>query len=84
MYNEGKLMLLEKYKKFQKIGEISGEYLKTKFLSFNKCKAIARRNNIRSGIKWKTYARKHKMVPCNPQKVYRNTGWSGWNDFLGI
>lgn len=64
-------------------------YVLSKFLSFEDAKCFVQ--NIKPKIinckEWDAYCKsgkKPKNIPHSPQKIYKNTGWTGWNYFLGI
>lgn len=82
MYNGSDLMLIEKFIKFEDIGEIKNEYIAANFLSFEEAKNMAKKLGINSGSNWKGYARKNKQFPMCPDLVYRKY-WINWKDFLG-
>lgn len=84
MYNKfsGSLYLREKYFRFQDLGEISGEYLKRSYPSYEVVKVVANSNGIDQRKKWEKFARDCQLFPVCPHKVYKNNGWQGWDVFL--
>jgi len=84
MYNESNLKLVEKYKRFDGIGEIKSNYLKTKFVSMKKARTLAISLHLKNDSEWKKHIRSkgYCHIPINPQKVYKNE-WNGWAEFLG-
>jgi hypothetical protein len=53
---------------------------------FKKARAFVRRLGFRSHMEWREYCgsgRKPKDVPSNPDRVYAQTGWISWGDWLG-
>jgi len=83
MYNGSDLRIEDKYNNFDGIGEVSSRYLKQKFVSFKEAKEISLSLKLNKCREWKPYAKTKDNLPINPQKVYKNKGWNGWNDFLG-
>jgi hypothetical protein len=54
--------------------------------SFNKARAFARRLGLKSNGEWLDYCKSGKKpadIPVLPRKVYLETGWAGWGDWLG-
>jgi len=57
---------------------------KNNFLSFKKCREVARSLCFSSSFEWKEYCRENIFVnlPICPNAVYK-IKWKGWRDFLG-
>ena len=56
------------------------------YLSFNEARDFARKLKLKKLIEWKEYCKSGKKplnIPVNVNKVYKEKGWSGWDDFLG-
>jgi hypothetical protein len=57
--------------------------LNKNFLSYKQSKSIIQKykfNNMKEFINFKD---KPIGIPCNPQIIYKNNGWTSWGDFLG-
>ena len=57
------------------------------FLPFLQARKYVRRLNLKSYEEWKLYAHSGKKpynIPFTPHVVYKNKGWKGYIDFLGI
>ena len=56
------------------------------FLSYKEAKQIVRKLKIRSSSEYTKLWRKEKLknLPAGAPNVYKNQGWKGWSDFLGI
>tara|TARA_B100001175_G_scaffold309372_1_gene310979 strand:- start:3400 stop:6489 length:3090 start_codon:yes stop_codon:yes gene_type:complete len=56
-----------------------------KFLTFNNARNYARSLNLKTVEEWyQLKENRPSNIPSVPKKTYKNTGWSGWGDFLGI
>lgn len=56
------------------------------YRSFSAARAFARSLSLRSTIEWRKFTKSGKLpsdVPANPDITYRNSGWSGFGDWLG-
>jgi hypothetical protein len=56
------------------------------FRPFEEARAFARRLGLKSETKWREYSKSGSRpadIPSNPNLTYRDTGWSGWGDWLG-
>ena len=64
-----------------------GSYLSQyRHRSFKKARALARGLGLVSSSEWRAYcksATKPDDIPANPQSTYAETGWAGWDDWLG-
>lgn len=56
------------------------------YISFNEAKIWARSLNFTMEKEWKklTIDDLPIGIPKVPQKIYKNSGWVGWSDFLGV
>ena len=53
---------------------------------FEKARAFAHGLQLKSAQEWFTYAKSGKLprdIPASARKVYRNSGWAGFRDWLG-
>ena len=67
------------------LGASSISTIKRRFLSYEATKKYFEDNNIKSVSQWKEFKRKNNIpleVPRNPDFVYKNNEWEGWNKFL--
>lgn len=85
------LKLIRKYKLFLLAGEINISTSDKKFLSFEdakiKAKNVIKRLGISSSKKWFSCFKLKQIpigLPCRPNCIYKNKGWTDWRDFLGI
>lgn len=56
------------------------------YQSFKKARAFVRSLKLNSLREWQDYANsdaKPNSIPTDPESVYANDGWAGWNDWLG-
>jgi len=64
-----------------------GSYLSQyRYRFFKKARALARGLGLVSSSEWRAYcqsATKPDDIPANPQSTYAETGWTGWDDWLG-
>lgn len=61
-------------------------FLFISYKSFEASKAYARNLNLESIQAWKDFVKtenKPSDIPSNPETVYKDTGWTGYRDFLG-
>lgn len=59
---------------------------KRTFLSFEEAKVEVKKLNLKSIADWRNFVLKNPnftLLPANPDKVYKNSGWKNWGDFLG-
>ncbi len=59
---------------------------KRSFLSFEEAKVEVKKLNLKSIADWRNFVLKNPnftLLPANPDKVYKNSGWKSWGDFLG-
>jgi hypothetical protein len=82
-------------KVYDKKGWISwGDWLGTKkianfnrsFLEYDQAKIYSKSLKLNSVKEWMTFCRLNKLpanIPTNPQRTYKETGWKGWDDWLG-
>ena len=55
--------------------------------TYEEARALARTLGIKSSYEW--FGRKHHLhkgigIPFSPQLTYKDKGWAGWSDFLGV
>ena len=65
------------------LGNSSNRYLN--YVNFSEARKHARSLKLSSNKEWREYSKsnkKPKNIPASPAKVYKNTGWNGWTDFL--
>jgi superfamily II DNA or RNA helicase len=56
------------------------------FYTFNDAKEFVIKLNLKSESEWRLYVKsgtKPSFIPSSPPHQYKNSGWSGWSDFLG-
>lgn len=53
----------------------------SRFVTFQKAKDWALKNNIKNSREWRQTCLKY--MPKYPEYAYKNQGWRGWHDFLG-
>lgn len=61
-------------------------FLGIDWMSYDQAKKIIQREGVRSVFEFKRWSRSSRRsvnFPMSPEGVYKNSGWSGWNDFLG-
>ena len=58
---------------------------KRSFLSFEEAKVEVKKLNFISSTGWREFVSKNPdlKLPALPFKVYKNSGWTSWGDFLG-
>ena len=62
------------------------------FMSYEEAKTLARSLKLKSLTDWHKYSkgelhgfnRRPDNLPSNPNRTYKEKGWSNWNDFLGL
>ncbi len=55
------------------------------FISYDECKKIIKKLNLKSYSDWKKYCKSGKRpsnIPASPDKTYKNNGWVSWGEFL--
>jgi hypothetical protein len=65
------------------LGNSSNRYVN--YVNFSIARKHARSLKLSSNKQWREYSKsnkKPKNIPASPAKVYKNTGWNGWADFL--
>ena len=65
----------------------SSDWIGKKFRVFEGAREFARSLGLRSVIEWNTYCKsgtRPKDIPSNPRDIYKNHGWQGMPDWLGI
>jgi hypothetical protein len=68
-----------------------GSYEKVPFLDFNEAREKVRAKNLRNTAEWKKWCDwsldsigiKPPEIPASPHIYYKDTGWNGYNDWLG-
>ena len=63
------------------------DFLGTDFLPFPEAREYAHSLGLKSSTEWSKHAKNNglpKGIPVSPYKVYKDEGWKGWDDFLGI
>ena len=58
---------------------------KRNYLSFEEAKIEVKKLNFKSSVGWREFVSKNPdlNLPAIPYKVYKNSGWKSWGDFLG-
>jgi superfamily II DNA or RNA helicase len=57
-----------------------------KFRRFKEARSFAQSLELKNGKQWRDLAKSGKLpndIPANPDRLYRNSGWSDWGDWLG-
>ena len=65
-------------------GNVAGN---KEFLCFKDARLHARALGLKSQNAWRGYSKSRlrpKNIPSCPNMIYGNSGWAGWNDWLGI
>ena len=60
---------------------------KKKFLSYIDASTLVKKIGVKTNAEFDelSYSRKRELrLPSNPDKQYKNSGWNGWREFLGI
>ena len=58
----------------------------TKFRSFKEARAFVWKLGLKHEVEWRAYLKTKKKpsdIPANPDRVYKDEGWTTWGDFLG-
>lgn len=61
--------------------------LPERFISFKEARAFARSLGLKGSYEWlnsKPHLHRGLRIPYEPQKTYKDKGWDGWEDFLGL
>ena len=56
------------------------------YRNFEVALQFIRKLNIRSATEWRKYAyssERPKDIPSHPDQTYKNSGWKGWEYWLG-
>ncbi len=56
------------------------------YLPYEEAKRFPHSLRLKNTKAWRTYTKTHQLpsnIPANPNKVYRNSGWKGFSDWLG-
>jgi hypothetical protein len=57
-----------------------------KFLEYEEARAILKNLELKTVAEWIAYRKSGvipKNIPSNPNVIYKESGWKGWDDFLG-
>jgi hypothetical protein len=68
-----------------------GDYQKVPFLSFEEAREVVRNKNFKNTSEWKKWCNwnpndfglKPPEVPASPHIYFKESGWTGYNDWLG-
>ncbi len=66
--------------------QICIEKINFKYLSYEESKEVMSKIGLKSIAEWKEYkktALKPKTIPNEPNKIYKDNGWTGFQDWLG-
>ena len=79
------------------VGKVGGDFLGSEnisnslraknFINYSEAKKIVKAMNFNSISEFKKAHKLKKMsakIPSNPNITYKNNGWKGWSDFLGV
>jgi hypothetical protein len=80
-YRAGKLSTVE-IAQYESLPEWNWAPIDTVFLPFVEAQALARKHDIKGCRGYKEWDRP-KGMPSDPHMIYKDSGWSGWSDFLG-
>lgn len=67
--------------------KISKKVLRCTWKSLKDATIYASNLGLKSSTEWIAFVRENKIpvdIPKNPNVYYKNSGWSGWSDFLGF
>jgi hypothetical protein len=56
------------------------------FIPFKEMRIFARNLKLSSNLAWRKWCKSGKRpdnIPANPDRIYKNSGWVSWGDFLG-
>jgi hypothetical protein len=68
-------------------GNVRPEEMYTFYASIEEAKEYAKTLNLRNREQWRKYNKKNTIpsnIPKWPESIYRDRGWVGWEDFLGV
>jgi superfamily II DNA or RNA helicase len=60
--------------------------LKSDFLNYYEAKSYVNKLNLKNQSEWRNYCKignKPINIPSGPVKIYKNSGWKNWGDWLG-
>ena len=60
---------------------------KRKFLSFEQARSFVQKLHLENSLEWYVYSKSGERpanIPSSPGKVYKNEGWNGYGDWLGV
>jgi len=63
-----------------------GDFLGNEFITFEEAREFARNLNFKSKTEWQEWCKsgmRPENIPSKPETVYKEKGWTNWNDFLG-
>jgi len=66
--------------------------MKRKFCTFQEARKFARSLGLKSVLEWRQYSKgempekgkRPKDIHSTPDRIYKNKGWKGYGDWLGI
>jgi hypothetical protein len=67
-------------------GDFLGVYYRYELRSYDETREFVRTRGFKTKNEfsaWATSGDKPNDIPSNPQRVYKNKGWTSWGDFLG-
>ncbi len=67
-------------------GNLSGKALRETYMSFDEAKRFVKKLNLSTYSEWVNYCKsgkKPKNIPLTVNRLYKDNGWKGWEDFLG-
>ena len=59
--------------------------MKKVFLTYEESKKNIQKFHLISNKEWRIFAKSKqfpKQIPTNPDKIYKNNGWTNWGEFL--
>ena len=59
--------------------------MKKEFLTYEESKKSIQKFHLTSNKEWRIFAKSKqfpKQIPTNPDKIYKNNGWTNWGEFL--
>jgi superfamily II DNA or RNA helicase len=63
-----------------------GDWLGGSNLPFEKAREFASKLRLKGQVEWKAYSKSGKRpsnIPSSPNRVYADSGWASWGDWLG-